>query len=318
MLPLRSTPAVSRARAAALVLLLLGGVTQAATGNAPQVFAPGVISGPDHDTAPAFTPDGRTVYFSRSDDKGSRILVAQRTAEVWSQPVTASFSGQWNDMEPAMAPDGSYLVFASNRPAHAGEAPLNGFFMGKAFPGRGGNLWRVERRAAGWSEPQRLPDSVNGNDSTFAPAVAADGTLYFMHPDAAGRRFHLFSARKLGASYATALALSFSADEITDCDPAVAADQSFMVFASSRPPARQLELFIVFRSAGGWGTPQHLDGGIEGPGSNAEARLGPDQRTLYFSSERLAADAPAGATWNNGKYNIWHVSLAPWLATAGR
>ena len=46
-------------------------------------------------------------------------------------------------LEPAMAPDGSYLVFASNRPAHAGGSALDGYFNNKPRPGRGGNLWRV-------------------------------------------------------------------------------------------------------------------------------------------------------------------------------
>jgi WD40-like Beta Propeller Repeat len=33
---------------------------------APRIFAPGVISGSAHDASPAFTPDGKTAYFSRS------------------------------------------------------------------------------------------------------------------------------------------------------------------------------------------------------------------------------------------------------------
>jgi hypothetical protein len=31
----------------------------------PEVFAPGVISGPASDDAPVFTPDGRTVWIAR-------------------------------------------------------------------------------------------------------------------------------------------------------------------------------------------------------------------------------------------------------------
>jgi hypothetical protein len=305
-------------RAAALAAALLQlAPSGARAAPAPQVFAPGIISGPEHDTAPAFTPDGRTVYFSRSDGDASTILVSRRTQAGWSMPAVAPFSGEWRDMEPVMAPDGRYLVFVSNRPPQRGAAPLDGFFNAKHLPGRGGNLWRVDWSAAGWSEPQHLPQTVNGDASTFAPALAADGTLFFMHPAADRGRFHLFYAARVRGEYQAPQPLPFSADTVTDVDPAVAPDQSFMVFASSRAPARELELFIVFRRHGEWQTPQHLDGGIAAPGSNAEARLGPDGRTLYFSSERLAADAPPGADWNNGKYNIWRVSLAPWLRASG-
>jgi len=64
-----------------------------------------------------------------------------------------------------------------------------------------------------------------------------------------------------------------------------------------------------------WGTPVHLGDLVNSPGSDAEARLSPDHKTLYFSSERLASGASSQPrpSWDNGKYNIWHVSLVPWL-----
>jgi hypothetical protein len=37
----------------------------------PKIFAPGVISGPAHDSAPAFAPDGKTVVFGRSSAAAS-------------------------------------------------------------------------------------------------------------------------------------------------------------------------------------------------------------------------------------------------------
>src|ERR1700757_3289619 len=81
----------------------------------PRLFAPGVISGPANDLSPVFTPDGNTVYFNRSNDSVSVILVSTLSHGVWSTPTVAPFSGKWNDIEPAMSPDGSFLVFASNR-----------------------------------------------------------------------------------------------------------------------------------------------------------------------------------------------------------
>jgi hypothetical protein len=54
---------------------------------------------------------------------------------------------------------------------------------------------------------------------------------------------------------------------------------------------------------------------VNSTGSDAEPRLSPDGKTLYFSSERVAIEATgqAAANWNNGKYNIWSVPLTPWL-----
>lgn len=278
---------------------------------AATLFGAGVISGPKHDSAPAFAVDGHEVWFSRSDGKHSTILESHLDGGGWSAPSTASFSGHWSDMEPAMSPDGRFMVFVSNRPADGIGAPLDGHFMGKSFPGGGGNLWRVERTADGWSTPVRLPDTVNSDSSTFAPSVAADGSLWFMHPVDGGRHFRLYRAQWRDHHFEAPTPLPFSDGTATDVDPAVAPDEFFVVFGSSRSPARDIDLFIAFRHGTTWGTPQHLGDVVNGAGSDAEARLSPDAHTLYFSSDRRSTvPADRDEVWNNGKYNIWRVDIS--------
>lgn len=299
------------------------GAARAAEPSMPQVFAPGVLSGPAHDSAPAFTPDGDTVYFGRSSAAQSTILVAHRRGGGWSTPEVAAFSGEWNDMEPAMAPDGSYLVFVSSRPIAAGGAEIEGRFNGAMQPG--GNLWRVDRRGEGWSAPVRLPGTVNVGTATFAPSVAADGSLWFMAPDADSGKFRLFRSQWRDGAFETAQPLPFSDGKVTDVDPAVAPDESFVVFGSGRIKGRGVDLFVAFRDGSAWSEPAWLGDVVNSPGSDAEPRLGPDRRTLYFSSERTlpvkfprsreqaAADQARLLAWDNGNYNLWSVSLAPWL-----
>lgn len=277
----------------------------------PRVFSPGTISGPAHDAAPAFSADGTTVWFTRSDDGlRSTILESHLEQDHWSEPTVAPFSGHWNDMEPTMSPDGRYMIFVSNRPTGTETKPLDGLFQGKVLPGGGGNLWRVDRIGHDWSEPIHLPDQVNSDSSTFAPSVSADGSVWFMRPDGDQRRFRLFRAQWRGGRFEQALPLSFSTAAATDVDPAVAADESYVIFSSSRAPARDMDLFISFHRNGDWTTPEHLGNVINSPGSDAEARLSHDGKTLYFSSERRATgDGAAAVSWNNGKYNIWSLPL---------
>lgn len=286
-------------------------LTAARAADTVKLFAPDVISGPAHDSAPAFAGSGREVWFSRSDGKHSTILESHLEGSRWSAPHPASFSGHWSDMEPAMSPDGRFMVFVSNRPADGVGAPLDGHFMGKSFPGGGGNLWRVERTADGWSAPVRLPDTINSDSSTFAPSVAADGSLWFMHPVDGGRHFRLYRAAWRDHHFEAPRPLPFSDGTATDVDPAVAPDESFVVFGSSRPPARDIDLFIAFRHGTTWGTPQHLGDVVNSAGSDAEARLSPDAHTLYFSSDRRStAPANRDEAWNNGKYNIWRFDIS--------
>jgi len=290
---------------------------------APEIFAPGVVSGPNHEAAPAFTPDGATLYFQRSTPRGGTILVTHRRAKGWSKPKIAPFSGVWSDMEPAMAPDGSFLIFVSNRPVTAGDKPLQGFYGGGVQDG--GNLWRVDRRGDSWSEPVRLPETVNRSSNIFAPSIVADGSVYFMDTFGEKRRFRLYRAQYRDGTYQVAEPLPFSDGTYTDVDPAVAANESFMIFGSGRPPAKSMDLFLVRQTNGVWGEPIHLGDAINTPGSDAEPRLSPDQQTLYFSSERTAVvtyprtlsqaaeDLARMHEWDNGQYNIWNVPLGPLL-----
>jgi hypothetical protein len=65
-------------RAILSVVILSCGVTAVSAARqpviGPWIFAPGVISGPLDDASPAFTPDGRTVYFVRSDQSSTPWL----------------------------------------------------------------------------------------------------------------------------------------------------------------------------------------------------------------------------------------------------
>jgi hypothetical protein len=293
---------------------------QALADPVPQMFSPGVLSGPSDDLAPAFTPDGKTVYFFRSNGSDYDIVVSHFDGKDWSKPSIAPFSGQWRDLEPAMAPDGSYLIFASSRPPSSSGAPPDGFWGGQSHPGRGGNLWRVDRKGEGWSEPKRLPDTVNRSGSVFSPSIAANGDLYFMETAGEGMHFRLFMSVLKDGVYQPPVALPFTAGEFGGADPAVAPDESYLVYSSNRPPTpdKQQDLFIVFRKDGVWGEPQHLPDSINALSPSTEARLGPDGHTLYFATTHLvpvtypktaAAQGLADMIWNDGNANIWQVDL---------
>ena len=311
---------------------VVGATTPAAhaqnDGDAPRVFSPGVISSSAAEQSPAFSPDGNTVYFARRNIVQSAIMVSHRKENTWSAPTIAAFSGIWRDIEPTMAPDGSYLVFASNRPQNGG-GPIDGSWGGKAYPGRGGNLWKVERTLGGWSDAVRLPDTINGTTSTFSPSIAADGSIYFMRAESSGK-FRLYYSKYSEGSYKQPVALPFSDGASDDSDPTVAPDESLIVYGSDRDHVGHNDLFIVFRRGGTWGKPMNLGTGINGEGganNDTEARLGADHTTLYFSNstvmpvrfprsrEQALRDSDRMLAWDNGSQNIWYVSLKKWLDT---
>ena len=291
-----------------------------------RIFSPGVGSGLAGGMDPVFEPDCGGFYFVRGNGSDAVILYSRRAAKTWTPPQLAPFSGVWRDIEPSLSPDAKYLIFASNRPALPGQPALDGSYKG-ALPQGGGNLWKVARIGGRWSEPQRLSDLINTSDSVFSPSIAGDGSLYFMKPDRAGGVFHLYRSQWHDGGYEAPKRLSFSSSEQGDFDPAVAADESYLVFSSSRPPAEpgRPALFLVIKNGNDWGEPISLAEKLGAEVFGVEAKLSLEGRTLYFTNNRVEPvsypKSPAATrdslhameTWNGPQRKIWQVDLTPVL-----
>jgi Tol biopolymer transport system component len=301
----------------ALAVSWAAGARAATEGPAPEIFAPGVISGPANDGAPSFTPDGKTLFFTRSGAGAGAILESHFVDGSWTTPTIAPFSGEWNDQHAAVSPTGKFLVFVTTRPV-AGQSK------------RVANLWRVDRTADGWGTPTHLPDAVNIGPQIFKPSVAADGSIYFLSIGD-NRTFALYRSRFAGGAYMPAERLPFNTDQTADVDPEIAPNQSFLLFSSSgrRPGDSHEHLYIVFNTRGTWGDVQPLryaGDDDNGSSNDNEPDLGPGARVLYFDSDRTLPikfprtpqqaqeDLARINAWDNGNTNVWTLPLDQWLS----
>jgi hypothetical protein len=301
----------------------------AAAPASPQLFAPGVVSGPANDGSPAFTPDGNTIFFTRSNGNWGAILESHKINGQWSKPSLAPFSGEWADGSLGISPDGSYIVFTSRRPVTPPAPGSNPKDIHKVA-----NLWRVDRAGAGWSKPVHLPDTVNIGHSIWKPSIAANGALYFVSIDEKGGK-RLYAAQYKNGAYQQAQPLPFSDGSTLDVDPEIAPDESFLIFCSAgRLTGDSLDhLFIVARQGDGWGpvTPIRYAGDDKpGYSTDDEPHLGPDHRTIYFSSDRaFPVEFPRtpeqaqedfkrmeSVGWFGGYSSIWSIPLEPSLNAA--
>jgi hypothetical protein len=266
---------------------------------APVAVAPMTLGGvinQDSDDTLAFTPDHNTVFFDRSEGKHKTIMVSNRVKGHWSAAETASFSGKWFDQDPVVAPDGSYLLFNSDRPIKPGGDPLvQNYFAGG--PGPGSNIWRVDRKGSGWGEPVWLSAMINSDVFIDFASIASDGTLYFMRWNNNLKSMHFWRSRYRNGAYLAPEFVTLGDPKESLHDPAVAPDQSFIVFDSGKVKGGLGRLCIAFRDGNHWGAPIDL-----GDGLNKElpwgSHLDPDGRTLYFT----------------GTSGIQRFSLTAWLA----
>jgi hypothetical protein len=269
-----------------------------AAGAAAIVAMPMTLDGiidADSDDTLAFTPDGNTVFFDRSHGSQKTIMVSHRVDGRWSRARIASFSGKWFDQDPLVAPDGSYVLFDSDRPVEPAGRPLKqNYFAGG--PGPGSNIWRVDRTADGWGAPRWLGPTVNNDVFIDFASVASDGTLYFIRWNTDAKIMQLWRASLSAGRYQSPERVILGDPSQSLHDPAVAPDQSFIVFDYGKVKGGLGRLCIAFREGKQWGKPIDF-----GDALNKDlpwgAHLAPDGKTVYVT----------------GQSGISRISLAAWL-----
>lgn len=278
-----------RSAAAGLVLCIASACASAADAPPPYasarplreatLFAPGVVSGGDYDSHPAFTPDGRTLYFVRSapDFRFWTILVTRYEHGRWTTPEVAPFSGRYSDADPFITADGSRFYFISKR-------PVNGRLRGDT------DIWVMHRTATGWSEPENPGAPLNSDKDEYYPTVAADGTLYFGSERPGGHGANdLYSARPEGNGHAQPENLGDAINTAQEeYEPYIAPDRSFLIFmACGRADSLgQCDLYLSRREGDGWATPKNLGPKINSAGTEYSPKLSPDGRYFFWTSAR--------------------------------
>jgi len=272
----------------------------------PILFGEGVVSTGEFESHPAFTPDGRTLYFVRSTPAftGWTIYVTQYEGGRWTAPKVAPFSGKHRDADPFVTSDGKRLFFISDR-------PIDG------QPKEDMDIWVMDQtKDGGWSEPRNLGAPVNTTASEWFPTLAANGTLYFGSSRPGGQgRTDLYRARAVEGKYSEPENLgpniNSAADEFEGC---VAPDESFLIFmALGRPDSLGGgDLYMSLQKDGQWTPAKNLGPKINGPGLEISPYLSPDKKYFFYSSARKARDVPAGKRPNrprNGLGDIYQLDL---------
>jgi hypothetical protein len=254
-------------------------------------LGPGVLETDADEYGPTLSADDNEIFFVRRQSRrgAETIMHSTRTADGWSEPQVAPFSGEYHDKEPYLSPDGRRLFFASTRPAAPGGDD-------SAF-----DIWTTTRSADGWSDPVRLPDAVNSDAYDNYPAVAANGNLYFGSRRGGGQsdQLDLYVSRWVDGAYQPAENLGAPINTAaTEADPYIAPDESFLVFISTKPGgAGSGDLYISRRDDGGWNEPENMGPTVNGDDFDYTPFVSADGETLYFS---------------RGWGAMWKTSFAPW------
>lgn len=164
---------------------------------ASQVNNDGTLSTPEkfsseidskfHEATPAFTKDGKTVYFTRNNfingkrqkdsDRTTLLKIYRATLEnrKWTDIIELPFnSNEYSVAHPTLSTDDKTLYFASNMPGTIGQS----------------DIYKVSINADGtFGKPENLGNKINTEGKETFPFISDENELYFSsdgHPGLGG------------------------------------------------------------------------------------------------------------------------------------
>jgi len=252
-------------------------------GMTAEVFLPEVLSNVERGACSGFLNNGTVFVFKLLSEgvdwKFEPIYFTEFKDGKWTEPSIAPFS----DLYPynfTVAPDGKTLYFTSLRSAADHNTIL-----------RQADVWKVEKTADGWSEPETFGAPVNSEDNfENYPSIAADGTLYFMsfRDDGMGED-DIYRLKLVNGEYAELENIGGPVNtENPEVDPFIAADGSYLIYCSNRPGGfGGYDLYISFRTQDGlWMEPVNMGEGINTAGAEFRPSVTPDGKYFFFTSDR--------------------------------
>lgn len=256
-------------------------------GTAPRPFAPGLISGGMPNRDMAISPSGNELFYTIQSAGGQIGVILRLRYEqgVWSKPAVASFSGRYNDIEPAFSPDGQTLYFASNRPIRPG-GPVKDY-----------DIWMVKKAGDGWGSPVRLDTIINSSKDEFYPSIARSGNLYFTREmeNGKGKEDIVISEWKDGHYQAPhSLPEAINSDKF-EFNSFVDPNERYIIFSSFGRPddVGGGDLYLSCKNEQGeWLPALHLDSTINSNGLDFCPFVSSDEKYFFFTSQKMEHSAP--------------------------
>lgn len=238
----------------------------------------------------AFGPDSRDFYYAVTTadwfpSKLIRISVANLKKKDTLYLKDSLYEG-----EPFITADGRTLYFMAVTAPKEGEQWQS-------------DIYRVQKAANGWSNPEKLDTTINSKASEWHVSLTRNNTLYFTSERENGTSaLHgdIFRAELKDGKFINRKKLPYPINtEYNDSDPLISPDEQFLIFHSDRPGGYgQHDLYIVFNKKGEWGEPVNMGEMINTEEWEMAPSLTPDGKYLLFTRRKaIKTTEPANIYW---------------------
>src|SRR5262249_55594016 len=204
----------------------------------PEMIGEGILSTPEDELGANLTADGETIYFERSIPPHYLYVLYEShlVGGKWSPPEVLPFSGQYRDTDPVLSPDGTTMLFASDRPVDGVDR--HHFY-----------IWQARKTAKGWSDAEILPGPVNDGFNQVFCSMARNGNLYFASSRKGGG-YDMYRSRLVNGKYQEAedLGPNLNDPSIWTFESTIAPDESYLLIGSfgRQPSYGSSDLYISY------------------------------------------------------------------------
>jgi Tol biopolymer transport system component len=225
----------------------------------------------------AFSPDGKSYYFSRGKNGTYDMYVSSYNETGWGVPVTAPFTEKdYAEADPFFGPDGK-LYFISNKPVNTLDTT------------RDFNIWRIAMQADGkWSAPENL-EAVNSDSTEYYVSLSENGNLYFASDRTGGLGSHdIYISRFINGQYTTPqnLGTAINTPQM-EHDPFISADEQTLIFTSVNRADSYGSADIYYSkkdNEGNWTPAKNLGKRVNTATYDYCSYITPDNHYFFYSS----------------------------------
>ncbi len=247
----------------------------------PLLFARGIVStDAGNHSSPAFSPDGKEMYWSM----GEKIWFTRLENDRWTKPEMLSMCKGDSYMydNPFISTDGKRLLFTSTR-------PVDGIHKESKS-----NIWYAEKTSSGWTDPRSVGSEVNAVPLHWSISVSDSGTLCFQSQEAGGETPRgigdIHYSKLVNGKYVKPVRFGPAINTpATETCPHIAPDESYIVFTRfDETDVKNTGIFISYRDKSGeWLPAVMAEGGTKEKGG-LSPRISPDGKYLFYVN---------GGTW---------------------
>jgi hypothetical protein len=246
-------------------------------GLTPELFAPEIITTEDGEGCSGWGNGMDFFLFQRWKNRKASLYIMNQTDGRWSDPELLPFSEKYQVGDFTLSPDGKTLVFASNI-----------YLEEIGSEGEGSNIWIVEKKEDGWTEPTQIGMEINTKYHDSYPCFAANGNLYFFsrRPGGYGDS-DLYVSEYIDGKYRTPVNLGpILNTEYHEWDTYIAPDESFMIYCSTKQGGLgEDDLYITYKTEdGSWSEPTHMGNEINTEKSENRPYVSPDGKFFFYTS----------------------------------